>query len=59
MTYQEILEKAKKGKTCLLPNYKGYFNYNYGSGQLYFHNGDYYKGVDEELKKRNDWYFIT
>lgn len=62
MTYQDIKNKATKGYIIKLPNWEGYFKYNYGNQQLYFQNGDYYLNEDQikekRLHERNDWYYI-
>lgn len=59
MTYSEILEIAKQGKTAMLPNFTGYFNWDFGNKTLIFKNGDY-KCLAEELdiKNRQDFFYI-
>ena len=59
MTYSEVLEVAKQGKTLMLPNFIGYFKWNFGNKTLVFINGDY-KCLAEELdiKNRQDFYYI-
>lgn len=41
MTYNELCELAKLGKTGKLPNFIGYFNWSYRYNELMFHNGDF------------------
>ena len=43
MTYEKIKKFLQKGKIAMLPNYKGYFKWNWGTNQIYFINGDYVK----------------
>lgn len=59
MTYSELCEIAKTGKVGMLPNFKGYFKWNFGSNTLVFTNGDY-KCLAEELdiKNRQDFFYI-
>lgn len=38
MTYNELYELAKLGKTGLLPNFNGYFKWNYSVNDLMFYN---------------------
>lgn len=59
MTYSEILEIAKQGKTAMLPNFTGYFKWDFGNKVLIFTNGDY-KCLAEELdiKNRQDFFYI-
>lgn len=58
MTYQEIEPLLKQGKVAKLPNYKGYFRWDYANKRLYFINGTYTKNDLDEEKKRTDWYYI-
>ena len=59
MTYSEVLEVAKQGKTVMLPNFIGYFKWDFGNKILVFTNGDY-KCLAEELDitNRQDFYYI-
>lgn len=60
MTYEKIKKFLQKGKIAMLPNYKGYFKWNWGTNQMYFINGDYIK-LESDLskeKERDDWYYI-
>lgn len=59
MTYDEMLKVTRKGKLGKLPNFIGYFKWDFGSKALIFTNGDY-KCLAEELdiKNRQDFYYI-
>lgn len=41
MTYDELCELAKQGKTGLLPNFVGYFDWSYRCNELIFRNKDF------------------
>ena len=41
MNYQESIKIAKQGKTIMLPNFIGYFKWNFGNNTLVFTNGDF------------------
>lgn len=61
MNLTEIIKICKKGKTGIIPNWKGYLDWDYSINQIYFHNGDYRINEDkliELLKDRNDLYYI-
>lgn len=59
MTYDEMLKVTRKGKLGKLPNFIGYFKWDFGNKTLVFTNGDY-KCLAEELdiKSRQDFYYI-
>lgn len=59
MTYDEMLKVTRKGKLGKLPNFIGYFKWDFGSKALIFTNEDY-KCLAEELdiKNRQDFYYI-
>lgn len=60
MTYEELSNKAKEGKTGRLPNFIGYFNWSYRYNELMFHNGDFRcKAKDLNVQNRTDFYYIT
>lgn len=43
----------------MLPNFIGYFKWNYGKNYLEFINGDFRcKAEDLKVQNRNDWYYI-
>ena len=52
MNYEEAIKIAKSGKTLMLPNFIGYFKWNYGINDAIFQNGDY-KCLAEELDITN------
>lgn len=59
MTYNELCELSKQGKTGLLPNFIGYFNWDYKSNELIFHNKDFKcKAKDLNIQDRTDFYYI-
>lgn len=58
MKYSEIEKLIKAGKTALLPNYVGYFKWDYTNQSVYFQNGNYIKYDLDNEKKRDDWYYI-
>ena len=59
MNYEEAIKIAKSGKTLMLPNFIGYFKWEFGNKTLVFINGNY-KCLAEELdiKSRQDFYYI-
>lgn len=57
MTYEEILPIAKQGKLIKLPNWIGYFKWNYQFNKLEFINNDY-RSFDNIDKTRRDYYYI-
>ena len=43
----------------MLPNFTGYFTWNYSTGKLIAYNGDWKSDVsDLDVKLRNDFYYI-
>lgn len=59
MTYSEITEIAKQGKLGKLPNFIGYFKWDFGSNSLIFYNGDYRCPAESlDVLNRNDFYYI-
>lgn len=62
MTFNQACIYAFNGYTVMLPNWHGYFKWDYGKQQLYFINGDYYLNEqqikDKGIINRNDWYYI-
>lgn len=60
MTYNELCELAKQGKIGKLPNFVGYFKWNYAINDLIFYNGDFQcKAKDLDVQNRTDFYYIT
>ena len=59
MTYSEIEKLCKKGKTGLIPGWKGYLKWDYALDQLYFVNGNYIiNDIKDKIKDRTDLYYI-
>ena len=59
MTYSEITEIARHGKLGKLPNFIGYFKWDFGNRVLVFTNGDYKCNADDlNVKNRTDWFYI-
>lgn len=60
MNYSEILEICKQGKIGMLPNFIGYFKWDFRNKVLMFINEDF-KCLAEDLdvKNRKDFYYIT
>ena len=59
MTYTEAQKLARKGKTIMLPDFIGYFTWNYGNTQLMFENKGFVcpaKAFD--IQNRKDFYYI-
>ena len=59
MTYSEITESARHGKLGKLPNFIGYFKWDFGSNSLIFYNGDYRCPAESlDILNRSDFYYI-
>ena len=59
MTYSEITKIKKQGRVCKLPNFIGYFKWDFGSNSLIFSNKDYRCSAESlDILNRNDFYFI-
>lgn len=59
MTYSEITEIAKCGKLGKLPNFTGYFKWDFGSNSLIFYNRDYRCPAESlDVLNRDDFYYI-
>ncbi len=58
MTLQEIIPYIKDGHWGMLPNYKGYFKYNYYRKCIYMQNGDYINYNLDDVSHRTDFYYI-
>lgn len=59
MMYKEMINIAKQGKTCKLPNFEGYFIWDYGMNELIFQNKDYKCLANSlDILDRNDFYYI-
>ena len=57
MTYEQIIPIAKKGNIIKLPNWDGYFKWNYKEDKLEFINNEY-RSFDNIDKTRTDYYYI-
>ena len=57
MTYKEIIPIAKKGNIIKLPNWDGYFKWNYAVNKLEFINNNY-RSFDNIDTSRTDYYHI-
>ena len=58
MTLAEVTPYIKEGKWGLLPNYKGYFKWDYHHQCVYMQNKDYKKYNLQDEKLRNDFFYI-
>lgn len=59
MTYQEILPIAKQGYLVRLPNFIGFFKWDYGKEKLIFTNEDFKCNAEDlDILNRNDFYYI-
>lgn len=59
MTYDKIIEISKHGMLCKLPNFEGYFKWDYAINDLVFYNGSYRcRASDLDIKNRTDFYYI-
>lgn len=52
MNYNQATLHAATGKVLLLPEWKGYFYWNYGTKELNFRDGDYHLSSKELDKSR-------
>lgn len=63
MNYNQATLYAATGKVLMLPDWHGYFYWNYGTKELNFRDGDYHLDgkqlQDMNIRNRNDWYYIT
>ena len=59
MNYNEATLRAAAGDTLMLPNFIGYFRWNYHNNYLEFINGDFRCPATKlDVKNRTDWYYI-
>ena len=59
MTYTDIINYAKQGKICKLPEFEGYFKWDYITDQLIFYNEDFKcPAKDLYVEERDDFYYI-
>ena len=63
MNYNQATLYAATGKILMLPDWHGYFYWNYDTKELNFRDGDYHLDgkqlQDMNIRDRNDWYYIT
>lgn len=59
MTYKEIKPIIQQGKIGKLPNFEGYFRWNYSYNDIEFYNDNYICPANQlDIKNRNDFYYI-
>ena len=59
MTYTEAQKLARKGKTIMLPDFIGYFKWNYSKEQLMVENkGFTCPAKDFDIQNRKAFYYI-
>ena len=58
MTLEQLTPLLKQGKIGKLPNYEGYFKYDFATNKIYMQNGDYIKYDLKDEKLRTDFYYI-
>lgn len=59
MTYDNLQKFAQDGKIGKLPNFIGYFKWDYATNTLMFYNGDFKcKASDLDILGRDDFYYI-
>ena len=63
MNYNQATLRAATGDIIMLPDWQGYFKWDYNKQEFYFQNGDYYLNNQQiremKLDQRTDWYYIT
>lgn len=60
MDYNKATLRAATGDVIMLPNFYGYFKWDYGIQQLMFYNGDFKcRASDLDVQNRTDFYYIT
>lgn len=60
MTYNDAYKIAKEGKWMKLPNFEGYFRWDYFQDDFIFINDKYRcKAIDLDVQNRTDFYYIT
>ena len=58
MTLEEIEPYLHQGKLGKLPNYEGYFKYDFAVNKIYMQNKDYKKYDLKDEMLRTDFYYI-
>ena len=60
MTYLEASKIAKNGRIVKLPNFEGYFKWDYAQNKLIFLNKDFKCDANKlDILNRLDFYYIT
>ena len=58
MTYDRISKLVKNGKIGLLPNYNGYFKWDYGKNCMYMEYENFRKYDLDQESHRTDFFYI-
>lgn len=59
MDYNGATLWAATGHTLMLPNFTGYFKWDWGAKKMIFINGDFRCNAEDlNVKDRTDWYYI-
>lgn len=59
MIYSEIIKRMKSGKIAMLPDFIGYFKWDYGINDVIFYNkGFKCKASELDISNRKDFYYI-
>lgn len=63
MTYEQIKDLCRHGKTGLIPNWQGYLKWDYAKNEIYFQNASYIMTQSElegdyGISNRDDLYYI-
>ena len=59
MDYNGATLWAAIGHTLMLPNFTGYFKWDWGVKKMIFINGDFRCNAEDlNVKDRTDWYYI-
>ena len=60
MRINDIINITKQGKICKLPNFEGYFKWDFNTNSLVFYNKDYKcPATFLDILNRDDFYYIT
>ena len=61
MSYSQLIEICKSGKTGMIPGWQGYIDWDFSKNEIYFHNGNYrlcQKELEDYIKNRTDLFYI-
>lgn len=59
MTYNQLIKIVRQGNLGKLPNFEGYFKWDYAIDDLIFYNGNYScRAKDLNVQDREDFYYI-